>query len=93
MGDGEGSPAKTRKRPAIIERVDSDALARELLGMQKAGPSLPSRQARDNEKAEAAEVRNRTAWQRVMWAIDGLQGLLLLRNEFQEMTVQLSGTR
>lgn len=69
--------------------MDRDALWRDVLDVLRAGPSLPSRRARDNQKREAAEVRNRTAWQRVAWAIEGLQALLLLRDELRERDHQL----
>jgi hypothetical protein len=73
-----------------IEIMDRDALWRDVLDVLRAGPSLPSRRARDSQKREAAEVRSRSAWQRVAWAIEGLQALLLLRDELREREHQVA---
>ena len=64
--------------------IDRDGLWNEVLEVLRAGPSLPSRRASTEARTEAAEIRNRTAWQRVVWAIDGLHALLLLRAELHE---------
>ena len=70
--------------------MDRDGCRGDILDLHRAGESLPARRARDSAKGEAAEVRNRTAWTRVAWAIDGLDALLLLRDELLERSRELN---
>ena len=65
---------------------------KDVLDLHRAGEGLPARRARDPAKREAAEVRNRTAWARVVWAIDGLHALVLLRDELLERQHELTAT-
>lgn len=70
--------------------MDRDARWTDVVDLHRAGSSLPARQARDPAKGQAAEIRNRTSTQRVLWAIDGLHALLLLRDELLERKQKLS---
>jgi hypothetical protein len=83
---GEGSLLAGK---TTIDIVDRDERWRDVLNLHRAGSSLPARRARDHAKGEAAEVRNRTAWQRVAWAIDGLHALLVLRDELLDREHEL----
>jgi len=70
--------------------MDRDERWKDVLDLHRAGEGLPARRARDPAKREAAEVRNRTAWARVVWAIDGLHALVLLRDELLERQHELN---
>ena len=54
-------------------------IAADVLEVLKAGP--PLRRSEDPERIEAAAVRHRVSWQRVLWAILDLSALLELRAE------------